>query len=252
MIYFITLCDKKSYDEKRIYFLEKSFEKYGNISHSESDQNKSYTLITLQNYAPHYGNYNKIVQLYQYLRSSACEAKEDRDVILFMDGFDTLAMKPLEPLEADFRASTQDIIFGANSEFKYIYNEAKPYYDQRYAGAGSQKYLDSSFFIGYKFAILQLLQYIMPKLNYYPKPDGVMSDRRVLGYVFYQANSKEHASTHKVLQHLKMDLDYECKYFYTKGVNKGLDELLMRNPYFLQISSQERAYLLVAKLKDLL
>jgi hypothetical protein len=259
MIYFITLCDKKSFEQKRTYFLEKSFQKYYQNKRGEENEKEGEVenIIILQTYLSHHGKYNKIVQVYNYLRINH-QIKDD-DVILFIDGFDTLVMKPFDSneVETDFRASGKDIIFGADNEFKYIYDEARAYYDERYSKVGSQKYLNSSFYIGYKRSILQLFQYIMGKLVYYPKPDGKMNDRRILGYVFYQAHSKNHSSTNKVLEHLVMDIDYECKYFYTKNVDKGLGELLVRNPYFLHFPhlenpSQKSAYILVAKLKDLI
>lgn len=266
MIYFITLCDKKSYDEKRSYLLEKSFEKYNsNITIEVDDENgnkimknsNKYELITLQNYLPHQGKYNKIIQIFNYLRSSDCASKSDDDIILFIDAFDTIVMKPFDGLEESFRATNQDIIFGADNEFKYIYPEAKQFYDKRYANVGPFKYLNSSFYIGYKRSILQFFQYIVNKLSFYPKTDKVISDRRVIGFVLYQAYSKDYSSVNKVLQHLKITIDYECKYFYSKNEDKSINELLVRNPYFLHIPqlgkpTQKSTHLLVAKLKDLI
>jgi hypothetical protein len=254
MIHFLSLCDSKSYEEGKTRFLQKSFEKY-NIK----DENNTfkYQLTIIKNYVQNQGKYNKIIQVYNYLRSKEGNSIKDNDVIIFVDGFDTIVMKKMdEDLENDFRNSGKDIIFGADHHFEYIYPDALQYYNDRYKNNGL-KYLNSSFYIGYKSSILQFFQYIMSHLIYYPKPDKIISDRRVIGYVFYQAHSKDHSSTNKALQHLRLDLDTSGKYFYSKNKDKNINELLVRNPYFVHFRhlgdpNQRSAHFLVAKLKDLI
>ena len=245
MIHFITLCDKDSYDRKRAQILERSFAKYGG----------DHVLHVIQDYILSQGKYNKIIQIYHYLRNHKEIA--DDDVILFIDAFDTIVMKPLDGLETDFRKSDQHLIFGAHHEFKYIYDDARKYYDMRYGIQEKHRYLASNFFVGYKWSILQFFQYMMEKLEYYPKPDKKIHDQRVIGYVFYQKDAKEYSSINKRLSHLRLNIDTSLKFVYTKSEKSSIYEILGINPYFLHIPhldkvEQKRDYLLIAKYKDLI
>lgn len=248
MIYFLSLCDNASYEAQRTQLLERSFAKY-------MGGGGGATLHIIREYAMNQGKYNRIIQIYTYLRNHP-EITDD-SVIVYVDGFDTIVMKPLDGLEADFRASEQHIIFGAHHAFKYIYDDARKYYDTRYKNAGKSKYLTSNFFVGYKWAILQFFQYIVGRLQYYPKPDKMIHDRRVIGYLFYQKDAKEYGAIHKALHHLKLDLDTTAKYVYTKDETQSVFDLLSANSYFfhfphLEKTVQQQAILLVAKCKDLI
>jgi hypothetical protein len=249
MLYFITHMEKKLYESGAGTYFEASFKKYNHIE-------QPYELIVLQNHLAHYGDYNKIVQVYTYLKSKDSVSKDDNDIFLYIDISNTLVMKNLDTsFENTFKESGNHILFGANSSFKYIYPEAASYYENRYKGL-NQKYLDFGFYIGYKWAIIQYFGFILNKINYYPKPDGKISSQRVIGYVFYQKDSKEHSSTNKVLQNLKLDLDVASNYFYVQNENKNIYELLLNNSPFVQFSDfdkqkQKASFMLISKMKDL-
>jgi hypothetical protein len=249
MLYFITHMEKKKYEYGIGSNFEASFKKYNNPE-------TPYELIILQNHLAHYDDYNKIVQVYSYLKSKDCVAKNDDDIFLYIDISNSLVMKKLdENIEKSFKESNEDIIFGANNIFKYIYPEAASYYENRYKGI-QNKFLDFGFYIGYKRAIIQYFGFIMNKLMYYPKSDGKMISQRVIGYVFYQKDAKEHSSTNKALQNLKLNLDTQNKYFSAHNENKNIYELLLCNSYFLHFpdldkQKQKASFMLVSKLKDL-
>ncbi len=249
MLYFITHMEKKLYEAGAGSYFEASFKKYNHID-------TPYELIILQNNLPHYGDYNKIVQVYTYLKSKDCVSKNDDDIFLYLDISNTLIMKNLDAsLENNFKESGNHILFGANSAFKYIYPDAASYYETRYKGL-AQKYLDFGFYIGYKSAIIQYFGFILNKINYYPKPDGKISSQRVVGYVFYQKDSKEHSSTNKALQNLKLDLDVKNHYFYVQNENRNIYDLLLIHSPFVQFSDlhlqkQKAQYMLISKFKDL-
>jgi hypothetical protein len=248
MLYFITHMEKKLYESGAGKFFEASFRKYNHID-------TPYELIVLQNHLSHYGDYNKIVQIYSYLKSKDCLSKNDDDLFLYVDISNTLVMKNLDTsLETTFKESGNNILFGANSAFKYIYPEAASYYENRYKGL-PQKYLDFGFYIGYKWAIIQYFGFILNKINYYPKPDGKISSQRVVGYVFYQKDAKEHSSTNKALQNLKLDLDVTNHYFYAQNENKNIYELLLHHSFFLHfpdLHKQKKDYFIISKFKDLI
>ncbi len=249
MLYFITYMEKKKYESGAGVYFESSFKKYNNVE-------TPYELIILQNHLAHYDDYNKIVQVYSYLKSKDCVSKNDDDIFVYIDISNTLVMKKLDDsIEKSFRESNQDILFGANNIFKHIYPDAASYYDIRYKGF-KNKFLDFGFYIGYKKAIIQYFGFIMNKLNYYPKPDGKMNSQRVVGYVFYQKDSKDHSSTNKALQNLKLELDTQNKYFLAQNENKNIYELLLCNSFFLHFpdldkQKQKASFMLVSKLKDL-
>lgn len=249
MLYFITHIEKKIYESSTTAYFEASFKKYNNSE-------KPFELIILQNNLNHYGDYNKIIQVYIYLKNRDCISKNDDDIFLYIDISSSLVMKNLDDsIENIFKESKEHIIFGANNTFKYIYPDAVSYYENRYKGL-QNKYLDFGFYIGYKSAIIQYFGFIMNKLNYYPKPDGLINSQRVIGYVFYQKDSKEHSSTNKALQNLKLNLDTQNKYFLTHNENKNIYELLLFNSYFLHFSDlnkqkQKTSFMLISKMKDL-
>ncbi len=249
MLYFITHMEKKKYEYGAGSSFEASFKKYNNTE-------TPYELIILQNHLAHYDDYNKIVQVYSYLKSKDCVAKNDDDIFLYIDISNSLVMKKLDDnIEKSFKESNEDIIFGANNIFKYIYPEAASYYENRYKGI-QNKFLDFGFYIGYKRAIIQYFGFIMNKLMYYPKSDGKMISQRVVGYVFYQKDAKEHSSTNKALQNLKLNLDTQNNYFLAHNENKNIYELLLCNSYFLHFpdldkQKQKASFMLVSKLKDL-
>ncbi len=252
-------------DRERSFF-QKSFEKYfGELS-------SSITLIHIPE-PPKVGKYYRIHAVYSYLRSKECLAQRDDDVILFLNAANTLVMKSdredgsgLSQMESDFRSSGKDILFGASPHFEWIYPDAKRFYDTQYQNRGRFKYLNSNFYMGYKFALLQYLQYIVSKLHYFPKPDKMESDQRVLGYLYYQIHSKDYTAIQQTLGHLRLDLDSTGKYFMAKGEDGSIFELLAYHPYFLHfpVSEQEiqkmttpcclgrQSFLLIAKLKDLI
>lgn len=248
MLYFITYMEKKLYESGAGKCFEASFKKYNIID-------QPYELIILQNNFAHYGDYNKIVQVYSYLKSKDCVSKDDNDLFLYIDISNTLIMKNLDTsLETTFKESGNHILFGANNIFKYIYPEAASYYENRYKGL-PQKYLDFGFYIGYKWAIIQYFGFILNKLMYYPKTDGKIISQRVIGYVFYQKDAKEHSSTNKVLQNLQLDLDVSNFYFYAQNENKSIYELLLNNSFFIQfpdLHKQKKDYFLISKFKDLI
>lgn len=249
MLYFITTLEKSLYDSGAGNYFEASFKKY---NHNE----KPFELIIIKNHLAHYGDYNKIVQVYTYLKSKDCISKNDDDIFLYIDISNSLVMKKLdENLENVFKESKQDILFGANNLFKDIYPEAASYYENRYKGI-QNKYLDFGFYIGYKKAIIQYFGFILNKLMYYPKSDGKISSQRVIGYVFYQKDAKEYSSTNKVLENLKLDLDTKNHYFLTHNENKNIYDLLLCNSFFLQFpdlnkQKQKASFMLISKMKDL-
>ncbi len=238
-------------------FFQKSFQKYfGELS-------SSITLIHIPE-PPKVGKYYRIHAIYSYLRSKECAAQRDDDVVLFLNATNTLVMKAdredgtgLSKMEADFRNSGKDILFGASPHFEWIYPDAKGFYDRTYQERGRFKYLNSNFYMGYKFALLQYLQYVVNKLPYFPKPDKMENDQRVLGYLYYQIHSKDYKAIQQTLGHLRLDLDSSGKYFFGKTEDGSIFELLAYHPYFLNFTgseqeSQKKSFLLIAKFKDLI
>ncbi len=244
MIYFITYVDKNSYENGVAKFFEASFNKYNN-------KENPFQLIIIKNSASHFGDYNKIVQIFNYLRSNECVSKDDENIFIYLDASNTLIMKNLDNnIETSFKESNQDIIFGASPLFKNIYNDAFQYYNNRFKEFNN-KFLDFGFYIGYKRAIIQYFGFIVNKLMYYPKINGNYNSQCVIGYVFYQKDAKEYSSINKSLENLKLNLDVKNKHFYIYE-NNNLNDLLLNNSYFISFSQKNKNhFLLVSKLKDL-
>jgi hypothetical protein len=249
MIYFITCIDKISYENGSAKSFELSFEKYNN-------KENPFQLIILKNNIQHYGDYNKIIQIFNYLRSNECISKNDDDIFIYLNPYNTLIMKYLDNnIEEIFKKYNEDIIFGATNQFKYIYKDAFQYYNNRFRDFNN-KFLDFGFYIGYKKAIIQYFGFIMNKLMYYPKVDGNYNSHCVIGYVFYQKDAKEYSSINKSLQNLKLNLDVKNNFFYVQNENNNILDLILFNSYFLNFSDfhkqkQRAHFLLISKLKDL-
>ena len=220
MIYYLTLSDPESYLLGKVDVLKRSMERFG------------HELNVIQHYQKGLGNYNKILGLLTYLRSEECVAKTDDDIVVFMDAFDVICIKPMgEEFEASFLARGVDIIFGAENLFSFIYPEAKGTYDRLY-GREKHKYLNSGFVMGYKKAVIQYYHFIARNLFTYPRPDRRFSDQRLIGLVFHQNKSPNY----KILKNLKLDLDYRADYILTKNWTVPLDQICFCNAYFIHVT----------------
>lgn len=221
MIYYLTLSDPESYLLGKVDVLKNSMSRFGHELH------------VIQKYQKGLGNYNKILGLLAYLRSEEeCVAKSDDDIIVFMDAFDVICIKPMgDEFEAGFRARGVDIVFGAENLFSFIYPEAKSTYDSLYRRA-KYKYLNSGFVMGYKKAIIQYYQFIARNLFTYPRPDGRFSDQRLVGLVFHQNKSPNY----QILKNMRLDLDYRADFILTKNWTVPLDQICFCNAYFIHVT----------------
>lgn len=224
-LYYMTLSDPESYLLGKVDVLKRSMERFGHELH------------VIQQYQQGLGNYNKILGLLNYLRSPECVAAADDDIIVFMDAFDVICVKPMgDEFEAGFRARGVDIVFGAENLFSFIYPEAKVTYDRLY-GRAKFKYLNSGFVMGYKRAVIQFYGFISRNLFTYPRPDGRFSDQRLVGLVFHQNKSPNYP----FLKNLKLDLDFRADYILTKNWTVPLDQICFCNAYFIHVTGMGEA-----------
>lgn len=169
-------------------------------------------LIILESFDRKIGGVSKLIELHKFLVST--DQIRDRDLVVFMDALDVLCIDwSPQKITSDFQLMHCDVVVGAENRFSHQLSSVKDFYDVRGA-AFRMRYLNSGFFIGYKYALLSMLERILGEYSL-DKPLGPNSDSVVGKYHdqtlvsrFMWENSQREAG-------LRMELDYESRFVFT-------------------------------------
>ncbi|MFZ4555148.1 MAG: glycosyltransferase domain-containing protein, partial [Pseudanabaena sp.] len=140
-IVFITLCDANSPLVQPLY------------SSLRGD------LRIIETYSASLGLLSKIFKVREFLADDTEIA--DNSIIVFTDAYDVLCIR-YDPngLVTDFKNTGKDLIIGAETIFCHHSADILPFLLDNYSGQKA-KYLNSGFIIGYKWAYLRMLNYIV-------------------------------------------------------------------------------------------
>jgi hypothetical protein len=215
---FFTLCDA---DDSRVEPLKLSLQ--GNTR-------------ILTTYCPRLKNLSKIFKIQEFL-ASTIDIPDDA-VIVFTDAHDVLCLR-YDPvgLVADFKATGQDLITGAETVFCHHRGEVLSFFLDRYTGRPA-KYLNSGFIIAYKWAYLRMLNHIIDNFVDIYMIRHRYSDQRALSK-FMVENAK--------LNLLNMDIDSNLQFCYTHTYdNNPLDRDRLKGYFvhvtWLALEIQQKAY----------
>jgi hypothetical protein len=161
-------------------------------------------LLILDNYSLRLGLLSKIFKVHEFLTSDTDIA--DDQIIVFMDAYDVLCIR-YEParLVMDFLAEDKDLILGAETVFAHHSSDVLPFFLSNYLGKPA-RYLNSGFIMGYKWAYLRMLNYIVDNFVEKYMMDCRQNDQRVISR-FMLENTE--------LDLLKMDIDSTFKFCTT-------------------------------------
>jgi len=185
-IVFITLCDANSPLVQPLY------------SSLRGD------LRIIETYSPSLGLLSKIFKVREFLADDTEIA--DNSIIVFTDAYDVLCIR-YDPngLVTDFKNTGKDLIIGAETIFCHHSADILPFFLDNYSGQKA-KYLNSGFIIGYKWAYLRMLNYIVDNFVDKYMMDSRQNDQRVISR-FMLENSD--------MNLLNMDIDSTFKFCYT-------------------------------------
>ena len=184
-IVFITLCDANSPLVQPLYSSLR-----GNLR-------------IIETYSPRLGLLSKIFKVREFLAADTEIA--DNSIIVFTDAYDVLCSR-YDPngLMADFKNTGKDLIIGAETVFCHHSADILPFFLDNYSGQKA-KYLNSGFIIGYKWAYLRMLNYIVDNFVDKYMMDSRQNDQRVISR-FMLENSD--------MNLLNMDIDSTFKFCY--------------------------------------
>ena len=206
-IVFITLCDANSPLVQPLYSSLR-----GNLR-------------IIETYSPRLGLLSKIFKVREFLAADTEIA--DNSIIVFTDAYDVLCIR-YDPngLMADFKNTGKDLIIGAETVFSHHSADILPFFLNNYSGQKA-KYLNSGFIIGYKWAYLRMLNYIVDNFVDKYMMDSRQNDQRVISR-FMLENSD--------MNLLNMDIDSTFKFCYTHTYdNNPLDHENLA-AYFVHIT----------------
>ena len=204
---FITLCDANSPLVQPLYSSLR-----GNLQ-------------IIETYSPRLGLLSKIFKVREFLAADTEIA--DNSIIVFTDAYDVLCIR-YDPngLMADFKNTGKDLIIGAETVFCHHSSDILPFFLDNYSGQKA-KYLNSGFIIGYKWAYLRMLNYIVDNFVDKYMMDSRQNDQRVISR-FMLENSD--------INLLNMDIDSTFKFCYTHTYdNNPLDHENLA-AYFVHIT----------------
>lgn len=182
-------------------------------------------LYLLETYSPSLGNLSKIFKVRAFLQSA--NNLDNESILIFLDAYDVLCIRSnLECLVADFLATGQDLIAGAESIFCHHRSETLPFFLERYS-LEPARYLNSGFIIAYKWAYLEMLNHI--------------SDNFVEQYMERHNNSDQRAISTFMLKNstlglIKMDLDSKQRFCHTHTYDNNPLDLAHINSYFVHVT----------------
>ncbi|MEB3318802.1 MAG: hypothetical protein VKO39_11765, partial [Cyanobacteriota bacterium] len=167
----------------------------------------------------------KIFRVRDFLRSANQLA--DDSILVFVDAFDVLCIRnDLDQLTADFIATGQDLIVGAETIFCHHRSETLPFFLENYLDRQA-RYLNSGFIIAYKWAYLRMLDHI--------------TDHFVEEYMLRHNHDDQRALSTFMLKNsslglIKMELDSTQKFCHTHTYADNplcLDKI---NSYFVHVT----------------
>lgn len=179
----------------------------------------------IETYSPRLGLLSKIFKVREFLAADTEIA--DNSIIVFTDAYDVLCIR-YDPngLMADFKNTGKDLIIGAETVFCHHSSDILPFFLDNYSGQKA-KYLNSGFIIGYKWAYLRMLNYIVDNFVDKYMMDSRQNDQRVISR-FMLENSD--------INLLNMDIDSTFKFCYTHTYdNNPLDHENLA-AYFVHIT----------------
>ena len=182
-------------------------------------------LRTIETYSPQLGVISKIFKVQEFLAADTDIA--DNTIIVFMDAYDVLCIRyDLDGLTTDFKNTGKDLIIGAETVFCHHSADVLPFFLDNYSGQKA-KYLNSGFIVGYKWAYLRMLNYIVDNFVNQYMIDSRYDDQRVISR-FMLDNSK--------MGLLNMDIDSAFKFCYTHTYdNNPLDHSNLA-AYFVHVT----------------
>jgi len=137
--------------------------------------NDLYKLVILDNYDPNLGNLSKIIKIYEYMQKS--DYIKANDIICIVDGHDIIYNKNKKgDLFKTFIEHKKDIIISCETKFSHQENSVKEFYE-KLTTSFKNKYINSGFIIGYKWALIKTFGDIINNIHIYNKNK---SDQRVL------------------------------------------------------------------------
>lgn len=198
-------------------------------------------LFLLETYSRDLGNLSKIFEVRKFLRST--KDLHDDSIIIFVDAYDVLCIRDdLTGLVAEFRATGQDLIIGAETIFCHHRSATLPYFLDNYI-EHSARYPNSGFIMSYKWAYLRMLDSIADNFEPEYSMRHKCSDQRAIS-TFMVKNAG--------LNLIKMDLDFAQRFCHTHTYHDNPLRLDAINSYFchvtwLSLEIQAKAYRAIAK-----
>lgn len=161
-------------------------------------------LRVLTTYCPRLKNLSKIFKIREFL-AAATDISDDA-IVVFTDAYDVLCIRydPIS-LVADFKATGQDLITGAETVFCHHRSEVLPFFLTNYLEKQA-RYLNSGFIIAYKWAYLRMLNHIADNFVDRYMVKHRYSDQRALSKFMLE---------NQELNLLKMDIDSSLQFCYT-------------------------------------
>ncbi|MGK7957353.1 MAG: glycosyltransferase domain-containing protein [Crocosphaera sp.] len=160
-------------------------------------------LIVLDDYSLDLGFLSKIFKVHKFLTSDTNIT--DDQIVVFTDAYDVLCLR-YEPakLVRDFLAEDKDLILGAETVFAHHSSKVLPFFLSNYLDKPA-RYLNAGFVMGYKWAYLRMLNYIVDNFVEKYMMDCRQNDQRVISR-FMLENTE--------LNLLRMDIDSTSKFCY--------------------------------------
>lgn len=161
---------------------------------------------------------SKIFSFYEYLHLNHLN---DKDIIVFIDGYDMICIKDVQNMEIEFLNKNKDIIYSSEEYDAHHTKEVSNWLNNRY-----HKFLNAGFSIGYYHAYIKMYNYIMENfqkfyINFGKNEQMIISD-------FFMKNETK-------LKLISMDLDIKSKFCTTIPICKKFEPDTITS-YFVHIT----------------
>lgn len=134
------------------------------------------------------------------------------EIVLVMDGYDTLINSPLEKIESEFKSYQTRILISAEKMFTYQWDRFKDKFDNIQS---EYRYVNAGTFIGYVKDILEMLKDLL-EIN---KTHPTEIDQGLMGVWVYNNFEKSE----------KVKLDTDCRVFWVTSKDWYILDTLHKN-----------------------
>jgi len=182
-------------------------------------------LFVLETYCQRLGLLSKIFKIRDFLISA--EKLADDDIIVFVDAYDVLCIRDeMDQMVADFQATGQDLITGAETVFCHHRSELMPFFLENYLNQPA-RYLNSGFIIAYKWAYLKMLNHIVESFSdeYLVRHNN--NDQRAISSFMLKNSS---------LGLIKMEIDCKQSFCHTHTYDNNPLQLQSIQSYFVHVT----------------